>query len=264
MKFTSISAAKVLCLALATLTSVHAHSWIDDLTIIGGPNNGTKGFIRNFQGHIDALASYRITDPTFNVPACAPFQQQFNNNPNPQFPQLTAAPGDIIQGSYTENGHITKLEAPHAQPGTIYWYASSENGLQPTLAEVKQWTADGRGGNGKGMLIAGPRSFDDGVCAENSQQPLAIQRNAAGKGGPCKTNFKLPDTLQVGSTVTVYWVWDYDLHFGPEMVGHIEWYTSCADIKISGHNVSGNNGTGYQGVNSNKPHRYNRRYASRL
>jgi hypothetical protein len=123
------------------------------------------------------------------------------------------------------------------------------------------------------MLLAGPTSFDDGVCAENSGAPIAVQRNSEGKGGPCKTQFKLPTTLQQGSTVTVYWVWDYDLHFGPERLPHTEWYTSCADIKIAG----GGNGTGGNGAGRNmtvrdveykhsslKAHRYNRRYATHL
>ena len=100
-----------------------------------------------------------------------------------------------------------------------------------------------KGGDAQGVLLAGPLNFDDGACVEDNGTPEALKRKAAGGGGPCKSNFKLPENLQPGSVYTVYWVWDFSLHFGPAKVGHTEWYTSCVDIKIGGNNSVKNSST---------------------
>jgi len=191
---------------------------------------GTKGYIRNYQGHVDSTSSYRIEDPTLNVPACAQFQQDPTAYSNAEYPQLTALAGDFVQGTYLENGHISKKELPETQSGDIYWFGTTRTDLKPTLAEVMAW----RNGSSDGVLLAGPADFDDGTCVEDNGTPEAIKRKAAGGGGPCKSSFKLPENLQPGSVYTVFWVWDFSLHFGPQKVGHTEWYTSCVDIKIGG------------------------------
>jgi hypothetical protein len=202
--------------------------------VVGGSSTasalGTKGYIRNYQGHVDATSSYRIEDPTLNVPACAQFQQDPTAYNNAEFPQLTALAGDFIQGTYLENGHISKKELPETQSGDIYWFGTERTDLKPTLAEVMAW----RNGSSDGVLLAGPTNFDDGTCVEDNGTPEAIKRKAAGGGGPCKSTFKLPENLQPASVYTVFWVWDFSLHFGPQKVGHTEWYTSCVDIKIGG------------------------------
>ncbi|KAI5780052.1 hypothetical protein EDC01DRAFT_669051 [Geopyxis carbonaria] len=227
------SSVQFLILISAAATGVLGHSWIDDLTVVGGSiPTGTKGYIRNYQGHYDDTSFYRIEDPSLNVAACAPFQQELNQYPNPQYPQLTAAPGDWVLGTYTENGHISKPPVPDSNLGQIFWYATTHNDLKPTLRQVIDWTADGKGGDGKGMLLVQPTSFDDGVCIEDNGTPEALKRKAANGGGPCKSSFKIPETTQSGSTLTVFWVWNFSGQFGPKKVGHTEWYTSCIDIKI--------------------------------
>ena len=145
---------------------------------------------------------------------------------------MSASPGDSIQGTYLENGHISKPDAPDGTPGTIYWFGTANAKPDDTLANVKQWTVDGKGGDGRGRLLANPSNFDDGTCVEPNGTPIANQRKAAGGGGPCKSAFKLPQDAKVGSTFTVYWVWDYSNHFGPTKKGHVEWYTSCMDIQV--------------------------------
>ncbi|KAI5842779.1 hypothetical protein BZA05DRAFT_190576 [Tricharina praecox] len=233
MRFTSAPMGLTL---LSAISTAFAHSWLDDLTVVGGASIastlGSKGYIRNYQGHVDSTSSYRIEDPTLAAPACAQFQQSSTSYTNALYPQLTAFAGDYIQGAYLENGHISKKELPETQSGTTYWFGTADNSLQPTLAEVMAWKDGGDGAQGK--LLAGPTDFDDGTCVEDNGTPEAIKRKAAGGGGPCKSTFKLPEDLQPGSTYTVYWVWDFSLHFGPQKVGHTEWYTSCVDIKIGG------------------------------
>jgi hypothetical protein len=135
-------------------------------------------------------------------------------------------------GTYLENGHISKPNAPDAFSGIIYWFGTTDQSLTPTLAEVLKWTADSSLGNGSGRLLAPISDFDDGTCAEDNSTPLSQKRRAAGGGGPCKSTFKIPEDVKPGQPLTVFWVWDFSSHFGPEEKNHVEWYTSCADIDI--------------------------------
>jgi len=190
--------------------------------------NAKPGYIRNYQGHIDATASYRITQPGLSAPICAPFQQTFNQYPNPQYPQLTAAPGDYVQGIYLENGHISMLPTPESKSGTVYWFGTTVDSPSRTLAEVVGWR---QGGNKQGVMLSSATEFDDGLCAEDNGTPIAVARKAKGGGGPCKNTFKIPENLKDGSIYTVYWVWDFSKQFA-EPANRVEWYTSCFDIKI--------------------------------
>jgi hypothetical protein len=185
----------------------------------------------HIEGHNDATAVYLITTPDLKSNICRPSQQNPGPN-NAKFPRLTASPGDLIQGTYLENGHISKPDAKDGTPGTLYWYGTANAKPDDTLANVKQWTQDGKGGDKRGRLLAKPSDFDDGTCIENNETPIAKQRKAAGGGGACKSVFKLPEDAVVGSTYTVYWVWDFSNHFGPTKKGHVEWYTSCMDIQV--------------------------------
>ncbi|CAZ79530.1 unnamed protein product [Tuber melanosporum] len=233
--------------AMTLISGAHGHSWIDGLKVVSGGNSGpfqntttTKegpqgagiGFIRAYQGHVDATAVYLITTPKLDSNICRPSQQQNPTTNTPKFPRVSASPGDFIQGTYLENGHISKPDAADGTPGTIYWFGTANAKPDDTLANVKQWTVDGKGGDGRGRLLANPSNFDDGKCAETNDTPIAKQRKAAGGGGACKSVFKLPEDAKVGSTFTVYWVWDYSNHFGPTKKGHTEWYTSCIDIQV--------------------------------
>ncbi|KAG0635317.1 hypothetical protein HOY80DRAFT_982537 [Tuber brumale] len=233
--------------AMALISGVHGHSWIDSLKVVSGGNNGPfqntttikegpqgtgVGYIRAYQGHVDATAVYLITAPNLDSNICRPSQQQNPTTNTPKFPRLSASPGDFIQGTYLENGHISKPEAPDGTPGTIFWFGTTNAKPDDTLANVKQWSVDGKGGDGRGRLLANPSNFDDGKCFEPNDSPIAKQRKASGGGGACKSVFKLPEDAKVGSTFTVYWVWDYSNHFGPTKKGHTEWYTSCIDVQV--------------------------------
>jgi hypothetical protein len=190
--------------------------------------NAKPGYIRNYQGHIDATASYRITQPGLTAPICAPFQQTFNQYSNPLYPQLIAAPGDYVQGIYLENGHVTLLQTPESKSGTVYWFGTTVDSPSRTLADVMAWK---QGGNKQGVMLSSATPFDDGLCAEDNGSPIALARKAKGGTGPCKSAFKIPENLKDGSIYTVYWVWDFSKHFA-EPADRVEWYTSCIDIKI--------------------------------
>lgn len=222
---------------------------IDDLRIVSGPNNygtppfpnatktaaltipssGPLGYIRAYEGHVDSSAVYLIGGPKLDVNICRPSQRQPVNTA--KFPRLSAAPGDFVMGTYLENGHISLQPSASSTSGTTYWYATTQPKPDETLSNVRNWTTDGRGGDARGRLLA-QAPFDDGTCVEPNSTPIAAQRKASGGGGACKSVFKVPETAVPGTVLTVYWVWDFSNHFGPEKVGHVEWYTSCMDIQV--------------------------------
>lgn len=167
------------------------------------------------------------------APACMDTQKT-RSQQNPNKPRLKAAPGAMVQGNYTENGHISLPNSDKQNPGTIYWYGTKDPKDNETFSNVIKWTEDGTGGDGRGKLLAKPSNFDDGVCVEANGSPIALARKGAGKGGTCKSVFKVPEDLKAGDTYTVYWFWDFSEHFGPltSPTAPIEWYTSCMDIDI--------------------------------
>lgn len=180
--------------------------------------------------------TYRITQPGLAVPACGAFATAQTNAPN--YPRLTAAPGDTVMGTYTENGHISKLPVANGSSGMTYWYGTSQYDPSTTLADVVNWTSAGTGGNGKGQLLA-TTPFDDGVCVEPNGSPIAVQRGGTA-AGPCKSSFQLPENVKSGSPYTVYWVWNFSGQWG-YVEPRTEWYTSCMDIDIS--NGTASNGS---------------------
>ncbi|CUS14606.1 unnamed protein product, partial [Tuber aestivum] len=147
---------------MALISGTHGHSWIDGLKVVSGtdagppqnatsikdgPQSGVLGYIRDYQGHIDGLSVYKVETPGLGVNICRD-SQRFSINGSAQFPPLKASPGDFIQGTYLENGHISKPDAPDGTPGMVYWFGTANANPQDTLANVKQWTVDGRGGDG--------------------------------------------------------------------------------------------------------------------
>ncbi|KAA8913376.1 hypothetical protein FN846DRAFT_130032 [Sphaerosporella brunnea] len=224
-------------LGLVFLTGASGHSWIDLLTVVGGTSSTAmttinhQGFIRNYKGHIDATASYRLLD--LNQPVCADFQQVVNQIGMPEYPQLNASAGDFVQGTYTENGHISLPASPTAKSGMTYWFGTTNPNGKATLKDILAWK-DGNSSEGA-LLSTAP--FDDGVCVEVNPSEISKERVAANGGvppGPCKSTFKIPETVAPDSVYTVYWVWDFSGKLGNDAPDHVEWYTSCMDIKIIG------------------------------
>ncbi|RPA92532.1 hypothetical protein L873DRAFT_1709393, partial [Choiromyces venosus 120613-1] len=189
-------------------------------------------------------------------PVCKPNTQSKPTTPLPGFPRLQAPPGAHILARHTENGHVSRAEAPDAFSGYTYWYGTSKPSTSHTLQNVLDWTSDGTGGKGDGRFLS-RGTYDDGECAEPGDTVISKERGI-GPGGQiksCVDNFTLPGDLEIGSTYSVYWVWDFSGHFGSKNTKHIEWYTSCIDIDIvasygagrssgSGNSNSGNGNTG--------------------
>ncbi|KAF3934241.1 hypothetical protein ABW20_dc0110271 [Dactylellina cionopaga] len=241
MEFTTLRVSRLLGHILLVLAFLHragvdGHSWVDELTCASGPffkANAQKGYIRNYVGRqstqIDTLTTFRILDLSSKQMVCAP--RTASPGQNAGFPKLKATPGDLIGASYLENGHIWQtmagINGPGANPGKIYWFGTQNPKADRDIASVLKWTMDGKGGDGQGRLLA-TSDFDDRVCIETGHENAGPGRVA----GPCKSYFRLPKDAAVGKDYTVYWLWDYSMHFGPPKPGFLEWYSSCMDIQV--------------------------------
>ncbi|SPQ18054.1 58226813-2244-4017-a310-bd02d15db2c0 [Thermothielavioides terrestris] len=139
-----------------------------------------------------------------------------------KFPMLQVAPGDFVAILYTENGHVTRADMTNptkpVNRGTVYLYGTTNNDLSNTnLLDVHlKWTADGKGGDGKGKLLA-TRHFDDGQCHEAvpvTGDPEGIstyRKQFISKADAliCQSDLQIPLDMAVGQTLTVIWVWDW-------------------------------------------------------
>jgi len=138
-----------------------------------------------------------MTAPKLDSHICRPSQKQNPTANTARLPPLSASPGNSIQGTYLENGHISEPDTPDGTPGIIYWFGTANVKSDDTLADVKQWTADGKGGDGCGKLLVKPSNFEDGTCVEPNDTPIANQRKAAGGGRPMQECFQASGGCQV-------------------------------------------------------------------
>lgn len=243
-------------LALLVLTTTsNAHSWVEQMQVISenGSYVGDYGYMRGFMergmgGDLDYLvpaAGTRITQADF---LCPP--EQRSPSYTEQYPKLKAQPGDFVAIKYQENGHVT---LPHNQPGkpraagTVFIFGTTQPSSEEKLADVLQWTTDGKGGNGKGYLMTA-QNFDDGRCYQvNDASPISVERqkkfpdpmpgqpdSVSPVGSWCETDLKIPDSQATDKPITIYWVWSWPTAPGAPGVegGKDEYYTSCADIDL--------------------------------
>ncbi|KAK5008172.1 hypothetical protein LTR28_004327 [Elasticomyces elasticus] len=257
---------KIAVLALAASAffsnSVHAHTWVEEIQAISdtGSYTGDYGYPRGYVTRTDpaftgdsnlwllpALSSghTRITDQDL---VCKDTQR--TPNTNARFPNLQITPGSYAAMKYLENGHVT---LPGNQPGkpqaggTVFVYGTTQPSSTETISDVLQWTADGSGGNKKGFLMTA-QNYDDGRCHQINTGAISQQRqktfpnhmpNDPNDTNPvelwCETDVQVPATAQPGSTLTVYWVWQWPTASGiaPGLpAGKDEYYTSCSDFDI--------------------------------
>lgn len=160
---------------------------------------------------------------------------------------LKASPGDNVALLYNENGHVSfDTESKPKSGGIVYIYGTTDPKPDDKLKAIwKKWTVDGKGGDGRGSLLA-VRKYDDGQCHEPvspnfSQEKLdRIAKDGINDMFMCQNDITLPDKLKPGEKFTVYWVWDYStMKTGSkgeeptdESRGAMELYTSCMDIDI--------------------------------
>lgn len=254
------STKSLLCLGLLSST-VAAHTWIEQMQVIGtnGSYVGDYGYPRGYVSRTDVgfdgfsnkwqlpspdtdTSRTRITDKML---ACHPNQR--TPNYSQQYPKLSVAPGAYVAMKYLENGHVTQPFIPAGKPegsGTVWIYGTYEPNDAETLVNVLSWTADGKGGNGKGFLMTA-QDYDDGRCYQINQSPTSVNRQMTdGNHAPgqptsqleqwCESNVLVPSNSQVGKTLTVYWVWGWATGMQTEgaMCGKDEYYTTCSDFDI--------------------------------
>jgi len=168
-------------------------------------------------------------------------------------PALIASAGDMVALRYQENGHVTLPQNQPGKPanrGTVFIYGTTQPSNSDTLLGIHNvWTADGKGGDGRGVLLA-TRNFDDGQCYQVNSGTISQQRQKQFPHTPdslmgtnlwCQSDVTLPSSIS-SSTYTLYWVWDWPTAAGTAGFpnGKNETYTTCMDISISSGTGSSN------------------------
>ncbi|KAH9906533.1 hypothetical protein F4778DRAFT_655211 [Xylariomycetidae sp. FL2044] len=228
---------------LAASQSVNAHSWVEAMYRIDSSGHFTgepgypMGYIaRDAPGFSDTAVQNKITDVTSNPKVCKP-----GATTSDQYPRLSAAAGDYIAMTYEENGHVTQpdLTPRPYRGGNVYVYGTTQAEESLGINDVMNaWTADGKGGNGKGRLLA-THFYDDGQCHQQvnaaQMQTLDVWKERKAETGvdalPCQTDLQLPDDLPADGTYTLMWVWDWPLIVS-DTQNVTEIYTSCAEVQL--------------------------------
>lgn len=227
---------------LAVLSVVSAHSWLEQLRRIDstGAFVGDPGYPAGWPGRatlVDYKVQNRILDKKPNPPVC--LKSKADSYTTTTFPRLTAAPGDHVALIYQENGHVTqpKLTPRPYRSGLVSVYGTLHHEDSDGINDVlNSWTADGKGGNGKGQLI-GTHFYDDGQCYQNLNGNFTIEVYAERfhEHGLdelyCQTDIQLPKDLPTSGTYTIMWVWDWPLIVS-DTQNTTEIYTSCAEIQL--------------------------------
>ncbi|KAK1690368.1 hypothetical protein BDP55DRAFT_346972 [Colletotrichum godetiae] len=259
--------------AIIGVPMVESHTWVEQLNRVAangtlvGPDGFSNGWAGRLSGFNDERYTMRIPGKGFDL--C---QQSMPGDQPPDFPVLTAAPGDFVSLRYQENGHVTQPNTPPQKPlnrGTVFIYGTAQPKSNPSVFDIhRQWTADGKGGDGTGRLLA-TRNYDDGQCHQVNNSPISQKRqkdteHAAlqpmGVNIWCQTAFQIPEDLAQNSEYSVYWVWTWPTlkadavdkstngQFADFPVGFTEdkraatsedielpeLYSSCSTIKVQG------------------------------
>ena len=245
MVSTKISFTTAALAVLGGLQTAGAHSWVETIFRIGadGGFTGEPGY---------PIGYIPRTDPNFsddsqltkfltkegNPAICKPTAGAYQG-----YKRLSAAPGDHVSMQYQENGHVTDptLTPRPFRGGNVYVYGTLKHEDSDGINDILNvWTADGKGGNGKGQLLA-THFYDDGVCYQNrggaaagAAFPIYLERQQ--KYGfddvSCQTAFQLPENLPTSGKYTVMWVWDWPQHGPDGKVTVPEMYASCAEIDL--------------------------------
>ena len=256
----SLSSSGVLLGLLAFLQLASAHTWVEQLmlvapngTMVGQPGFARGNVLRSTPGFGDPamvnLLPYggsdrAVNDIRANDLMCK--STQTSQTQTDGSPRLQAPAGAAIALRYQENGHVTLPQNQPGKPdnrGTVYVYGTTQPSPDDAfLAIHRQWTADGKGGDGRGFLLS-TQNFDDGQCYQVNGGEISQQRQkqfshtaSPTMGGDlwCQQDIALPADLPANKPVTLYWVWDWPTMQGtagfPE--GKQEIYTTCMDIDI--------------------------------
>ncbi len=240
-------------LAILSVTSVaNAHTWIEQLTVIapngtfvGEPGYPRGNILRSEPGFSDVPLVHLITGAP-NDPMCKDSQKSTSSQTQSS-PRLKTAPGADIALRYQENGHVTLPETQAGKAenrGDVFVYGTTEPKENELFNDVHGvWTADGRGGDGRGVLLA-KGAYDDGQCYQVNGGAISAARQKQfahptnqlmGADLWCQTDVRLPSDAPSGKPYTLYWVWEWPTAAGidpglPE--GKNETYTSCIDVDL--------------------------------
>ncbi|KAL5118580.1 hypothetical protein ACEQ8H_003431 [Pleosporales sp. CAS-2024a] len=255
---------------LAVTPVALGHTWVEQLRNVNdkGQYVGEYGYPRGMFGKTDP--GYDGFKMNWEIPAyqgskvfidnstllCHPSQRQQTQS-QAKYPRLKAVPGGYIAMRYMENGHVTKPNNQKGKPahaGTVFVYGTAQPQTNEKMVDVLRWTKDGKGGNGRGTLLA-TNNFDDGRCYEVNNTPEQLQRAkefpnyAMGQAdtGPgtfplfCETSVKLPNNTAMGKPYTIYWLWQWPTAPGnvdPDYPnGKDEYYSTCIDVDVASANV---------------------------
>ncbi|KAI1209742.1 uncharacterized protein F4807DRAFT_88701 [Annulohypoxylon truncatum] len=228
-------------LLAAAAPAVHAHSWVEQVRQIDltGAFTGSVGYPIGYMNRSapdfnDSLAQNKILNTATNPAICKPKAGAYD-----KVNRLSATSGDYVAMLYQENGHVTQpnLTPRPYRDGIVNVYGTLNHEDSDGINDVlNSWTADGKGGNGKGKLLA-THYYDDGQCYQNAGHNFAIPIYATRfhehglEELYCQTDFQLPEDLPDSGTYTVMWVWDWPL-ITSDTQNTTEIYTSCAEIEL--------------------------------
>ena len=221
-------------------------------TFVGEPGYPRGNIKRSEPGFGDPPMVHLITgSPT--DPMCKDSQKSPSSQ-SASSPRLKAAPGADIALRFQENGHVT---LPQAQPGKaenrgdVFVYGTTQPKDNELFNDVHGvWTADGKGGDGRGVLLA-KAAYDDGQCYQVNGGAISAARQkqfahptSQLMGGDlwCQTDVRLPSDAPTGKPYTLYWVWEWPTAPGIDPglpKGKNETYTTCMDADISDPGVAG-------------------------
>ncbi|KAI3157564.1 hypothetical protein CBS147317_5303 [Penicillium roqueforti] len=250
----------VLIVLFALYTPTHAHSWVEELTLIA-PNGtfvGTPGYprgnyLRTTSGFSDTAMTYLIPPNTrANVTQILPTDKMCKDTQQDQTqsegsPRLEASAGAAIALRYQENGHVTLPQNQPGKPasrGSVYVYGTTQPKTGEKFLDVYgAWTKDGTGGDGRGVLLS-VQNYDDGRCYQVNSGQISETRQATythtadplmGADLWCQQDIRLPSNAPSGKPYTLYWVWNWPTAAGVDPTypnGKAQIYTTCMDVDL--------------------------------
>ncbi|KAF2669479.1 hypothetical protein BT63DRAFT_261891 [Microthyrium microscopicum] len=236
---------------LGLASSVSAHTWAEQLYVIGDDGNytGAPGYSRFFQprsADTSLMTTKLVPNPLIvdqskapplvqnNIAVCSSGQST-PGQVSPQWPSLIAQPGDYVAMRYTENGHVTAPLPADRPPGAglVFVYATTNNTNNPLFYDIVLWTANNTLEQGRLLAI---NNYDDLRCYQLPARGLAAGRDkitpASGVSDvACETNFQVPKDATAGTNLTLFWVWQWPQIVSPT-AGQDEIYTTCLDMTV--------------------------------
>jgi hypothetical protein len=245
---TQVSITTLAAAAALLAGSTSAHTWNEQFQVIeNGKFVGDYGYPRGyFDKHGEPSSNesqivYQIPqDPKAYIDgddfACHPYQR--TQNQTKHFPRIKVTPGGYVAMKYLENGHVTQPWVNQGKPdmtGTVFVYGTTQPKSDEKLVDILQWTADGKGGDKRGALLTA-QNFDDGRCHQvNEGSCIGAKRMQADNDKKmeqwCETDLKIPQTYKPGTTLSIYWIWQWSTAVAFEN-GKDQFYSTCSDFDV--------------------------------